>query len=295
MALQALAHTVFPAVASAAGSALDLPAASVISDSVTALSEKSPVLFNDLWPSLVAAFTLIFVSEIGDKTFFISALLSMKYPRRLVFLSAVGALSLMTAISALIGQIFHALPGSLNSSIPFDDLLAAGLLVFFGIQNIRAGLRGDSLGEQEEEEEEAKEEVDRLEKGKLGLSPSELTIVAEVFSLIFLAEWGDKSMISTIALSAAKNPWGVVVGGSAGHAMATILAIGGGSLMTKYISEQVANILGGVLFLVFAGTTVWDAFAPGGGFAAALATAAEGGGLTGAIASVAEKVVNMWS
>ncbi|EER14265.1 conserved hypothetical protein [Perkinsus marinus ATCC 50983] len=35
--------------------------------------------------------------------------------------------------------------------------------------------------------------------------------------MTFLAEWGDRSQISTIALASSKNPVGVTIGGVLGH------------------------------------------------------------------------------
>lgn len=43
--------------------------------------------------------SVIFVSEIGDKTFFIAAIMAMKHPRAMVFLGAMSALAFMTVIS----------------------------------------------------------------------------------------------------------------------------------------------------------------------------------------------------
>ena len=74
----------------------------------------------------------------------------------------------------------------------------------------------------------------------------------QAFTLTFLAEWGDRSQIATIALAAAKNPVGVTLGGILGHAMCTGLAVIGGRMLAARISEKMVAYFGGTLFLLFA-------------------------------------------
>lgn len=51
--------------------------------------------------AFIKTFFLILVSEIGDKTFFIAAIMAMKHPRMMVFIGAISALALMTVISGM--------------------------------------------------------------------------------------------------------------------------------------------------------------------------------------------------
>jgi putative Ca2+/H+ antiporter (TMEM165/GDT1 family) len=89
----------------------------------------------------VSAFLLIFFSELGDKTFFIALLLALRQPRGAVFSGTFGALAAMTVISVALGQALHQLDGLLPaSSLPWDDLLAVALLVYFGINTLRVRL-----------------------------------------------------------------------------------------------------------------------------------------------------------
>ena len=53
----------------------------------------------------VEAITVILVSEVGDKTFFIAAILAMSNNKLTVFLAAISALALMTVLSALFGWV----------------------------------------------------------------------------------------------------------------------------------------------------------------------------------------------
>ena len=69
--------------------------------------------------------------------------------------------------------------------------------------------------------------------------------------MTFLAEWGDKSQIATIALGAARDWRGVIFGAILGHALCTGIAILGGRVMSSRISERQVLLASGVLFLWF--------------------------------------------
>ncbi|CAN0254387.1 unnamed protein product [Ectocarpus fasciculatus] len=71
------------------------------------------------------------------------------------------------------------------------------------------------------------------------------------FSMTFLAEWGDRSQIATIALATNKDPFGVTAGGVIGHSLCTGMAVVGGKLLAARISEKTVHLVGGALFLVF--------------------------------------------
>lgn len=51
--------------------------------------------------AFLASISVILVSEIGDKTFFIAAIMAMKHPRLTVFAGAIAALALMTILSGI--------------------------------------------------------------------------------------------------------------------------------------------------------------------------------------------------
>lgn len=49
--------------------------------------------------AFIASLSVIVVSELGDKTFFIAAIMAMRHPRLIVFAGAIAALALMTVLS----------------------------------------------------------------------------------------------------------------------------------------------------------------------------------------------------
>jgi putative Ca2+/H+ antiporter (TMEM165/GDT1 family) len=98
---------------------------------------------------------------------------------------------------------------------------------------------------------DAEESMHVAEKeGKIS-AKTRLSALAEVASLIFIAEWGDRSMLATIGLAVHKSAYGVFAGASLGHVVATLIAVIAGSFASKYISEKTVNLVGGMLFLVF--------------------------------------------
>ncbi|UZJ54453.1 hypothetical protein CBS101457_003773 [Exobasidium rhododendri] len=123
--------------------------------------------FMDIWnhdPRAVwSSFSMIVVSEIGDKTFLIAAILAMRQPQPIVYLGAFGALAIMSVLSTLLGVMFPTLlPKWLTT------LMAALLFFVFGIKMFKDGLAmtGDEMGEEwEEAKREVEEEEDAYDVG----------------------------------------------------------------------------------------------------------------------------------
>ncbi|CAE7688277.1 Transmembrane protein 165 [Symbiodinium microadriaticum] len=96
------------------------------------------------------------------------------------------------------------------------------------------------------------EEVEQSLKEQSPKAKQTWAVAGQALTLTFLAEWGDRSQISTIALAAAKDPLGVTLGGIIGHSCCTSLAVLGGRVLAEHISERMVVTAGGVLFLCFA-------------------------------------------
>eukprot|EP00986_Skeletonema_menzelii_P016598 scaffold15148_cov137-Skeletonema_menzelii.AAC.1 len=76
-------------------------------------------------------------------------------------------------------------------------------------------------------------------------------VFIQALTMTFLAEWGDRSQIATIALAAAKDPLGVTIGGCIGHSICTGMAVIGGRMLASRISEKTVAFYGGLVFLAF--------------------------------------------
>jgi len=102
------------------------------------------------------AFAMIIVSEIGDKTFLIAAIMAMRHPRIVVFAGALGSLVVMSILSAAMGHILPTL-------VPkrWTQLAAGVLFLVFGAKLFVEGKNMPGGNEKVlEEMREAEEEID---------------------------------------------------------------------------------------------------------------------------------------
>ena len=98
-----------------------------------------------------SSITVILVSEIGDKTFFIAAILAMTNNKLVVFLAALAALYIMTIVSAALGWV-------VTTFIPREITYytCTALMFLFGLKMIWEAWRmgGDEAEETRREVEE---------------------------------------------------------------------------------------------------------------------------------------------
>ena len=117
---------------------------SIVSSTSTSSKKKTPPppppppLFPNQKQGFLKSWGMILVSEIGDKTFFIAAIMAMKHPQKLVFAGAMAALATMTALSAFLGWAAPAL-----ISKRWTHWAAVALFFVFGARSLWEGLAGD--------------------------------------------------------------------------------------------------------------------------------------------------------
>ncbi|KAL0143432.1 hypothetical protein V8B55DRAFT_1477477 [Mucor lusitanicus] len=225
--------------------------------------------------SFVISLLMIIVSEIGDKTFLIAAIMAMKHSRLVVFSAAFSSLLIMSVLSAFLG---HVVPNLIPKE--YTDVCAALLFLCFGLRmmyeayHMEKGAENEEMNEVEEELKtvEDRERASKLEEMEVGgleatadtskgqqakeglMNLMQLVfspVFVQTFVLTFLGEWGDRSQISTIALAAANNVYYVTAGVVIGHGMCTALAVIGGRMLASKISVRTVTFAGAILFLIF--------------------------------------------
>lgn len=86
--------------------------------------------------AFIASLSVIVVSELGDKTFFIAAIMAMRHPRLIVFAGAIAALALMTVLSGTFRPKQFEIGSSMNDSSLFINILhltSVSIIGFFSL------------------------------------------------------------------------------------------------------------------------------------------------------------------
>jgi putative Ca2+/H+ antiporter (TMEM165/GDT1 family) len=80
------------------------------------------------------------------------------------------------------------------------------------------------------------------------------------FTTIFVAELGDKTQLSAMAMASTQSAkLSVFLGATLALAAVTLIAVIAGAFVGKYVSPRALNAIGGVLFLVFGAVMVYRA------------------------------------
>ncbi|XP_031284278.1 GDT1-like protein 3 [Pistacia vera] len=111
-----------------------------------------------VFDAFVASFSMILVSEIGDETFIIAALLAMRHPKSIVLSGALSALIVMTVLSTGLGRI---VPNLISRK--HTNRAATVLYAFFGMRLLYIAWRSDPKSSQKKEMDETIREIENRE------------------------------------------------------------------------------------------------------------------------------------
>jgi len=206
---------------------------------------------------------LVFLAEIGDKTFIMVMLLANKMNKFVLWILATIAMNIMNAISVTIGTIFPLfMPKAVISIVVIVLFFTFGLKMFYNALCAKAEGGEDEL-------EEAKETLERLdavkEKREPLLPDGERTASGKkrtwkfwersqytlFMFLLMCSEWGDVSQVVAIGLAAKYGMLSIIIGGGLAFAACITFAILLGSVISKYCTEKLLSLVSGILFTSF--------------------------------------------
>ncbi|KAA8530552.1 hypothetical protein F0562_005261 [Nyssa sinensis] len=192
------------------------------------------------------------LSEVGDRTFCVAAILAMRYPRKSVLFGCLSSVIVMTILSALVGW---AAPNLISRK--WAHYITTFLFFGFGLWSLWEAFMEDDDDNEELEQVEKELAADSKGKAKTGGKADDdlkkqsrpfLTrffspVFLKAFSVTFFGEWGDKSQLATIGLAADEDTLAVILGGIIGQTLCTIAAVIGGKSLASRISERLVTLL----------------------------------------------------
>src|SRR5579863_3267076 len=129
----------------------------------------------------VTVFGVVFVAELPDKTALASLVLATRHRPLPVFLGAALALAVQSVFAVVAGQLFSYLP---------ERVVHVGAGVLFLVSAVFMWRR------REDDEEPGNVKGDRPDR------PGFLPTLWLVFTVIFVAEWGDLTQVATAGFAA---------------------------------------------------------------------------------------------
>lgn len=186
-----------------------------------------------IWAA-ATTFGVIFLAELGDKSQLVCMTLAARHRRWPVLIGAVAAFVVLNSLAVVFGV-------GLAQWIPERVLAGVVALLFavFGVLALRT----------EEADEEAPER-----------SWSHHGIVMATFSMIFLAEMGDKTQLAVAGLAVTLPAVAVWAGATLALALTSALGVWVGCRLLQVMPLHRLHQLSGVLFLVLAGLALTRVF-----------------------------------
>jgi putative Ca2+/H+ antiporter (TMEM165/GDT1 family) len=180
---------------------------------------------------LAIALGVVFIAELGDKTQLVALSLGARY-RPINVVAALGATILvLQTLSVTIGSLIgDALSPRLTA------LIAGTMFIGFGVWTWWASHSGDT-------------EDDLV----AGPPTRGLAAVAIAF---FIAELGDKTMLTTAALAADRSTIAVWIGSTLAMLTATTVAVIAGRALTRHVSQRGLQLVGAIAFLAVGTATL---------------------------------------
>ena len=174
--------------------------------------------------AFLASFGLVFLAELGDKSMVLAIAFAARYRPWPVLGGIAIAAFTMLGLSTLVGA-------ALGAALPERAVAIAGGLIFlgFGIWTL--------VDDDDDDDEDA------------GLRST--SVLLGVTLTFLIAEFGDKTMLATLALAGTQPPVPTWIGASLGMTAASGIAIAVATLVGRQLNERVLRLVAAAAFLLF--------------------------------------------
>ncbi len=181
--------------------------------------------------TLLGALGLVFLAEFGDKSQLVALSLGARYKMRTVFLGMGIAYALINLLSVTVGAAI----GNVASG-PWVRAIGGLLFLAFAIRGFIS-----------------KDNDDADESSKDLTSPKHFggSLVASIALSIFVAEFGDKTMISAAALAAQESAVLVWAGATIGILLSSAVGVLVGKVVGDRLPTRVIRIASSAVFAAF--------------------------------------------
>jgi Ca2+/H+ antiporter, TMEM165/GDT1 family len=198
----------------------------------------------DLVNAAIAAFGVIFVAELGDKTQLLALGFGARHSLRRVAIGLTLGYGAASLLAVAVG-------GVLGATFPQRQIEIVGGLVFiaFAILAFRRDDHDDEAGDGAESDERDHDATSG--SGALRRSIARSSVIVSIGLTILIAEMGDKTQIATATLAARSNPIGTWVGATIGEVASGMVGALAGSMVGDRISSSVLSWASAVLFALF--------------------------------------------
>jgi len=211
-----------------------------------------PSKSDDPWVSLGVSVLMMFVTEIGDKTFIIAAVFGSLKERLAAILAAESTIALMVLVSVTAGDVASDIAGA-----GWVNISAIACYVLFGVMFLRdawycSHVSEVDVGQGLMDDRMPLEPLASGNSGKASKLEEWLDVFWKVAVCTFFSEWGDRTQFSAYHLSLDYKKESVVLGCLLGQALCTVIAVLGGRYITKRMSQRRTMAVGGLVFLMLA-------------------------------------------
>ena len=175
--------------------------------------------------ALLSAFALLFLAEMGDKTQLMAMTLAHRYRAVPVIVGTFSAFLLLNLLAVLVGD-------AVAQVLPRRLVLGAAGVLFILFAYRSWGAAGES------------------ENGIPATEHRRVWIIS--FSLIFVAELGDKTQLAMVALAAQSGAlWSVFIGGTLALWLVSLLGILVGRTLLRRVPTHWVHRAAALMFFVF--------------------------------------------